>query len=104
MKTFLILLLFVSILINSCCKKAKEAVVETKTITKEYATAVTKAPDKTKVLTELVSIRQAINMYKAENGKPPESLSDLPVKIKNIKEYEYDSETGEVKHNYYTKL
>ncbi|MEJ2307460.1 MAG: hypothetical protein P8Y62_10495 [candidate division WOR-3 bacterium] len=104
MKTFLILLLFVSILINSCCKKGKEAVVETKTITKEYATAVTKAPDKAKVLTELVSIRQAINMYKVENGKLPESLSDLPVKIENIKEYEYNHETGKVTNKYYTNL
>jgi hypothetical protein len=90
-------------LISSCCKKAKDAVVETKTITKEYAKGVTKAPDKTKVITELASIRQAINMYKVENEKFPESLSDLSIKIENIKEYEYNPETGEVKHKYYSK-
>ena len=91
-------------LISFGCKKAKDAVIETKTVTKEYATGVTKVPDKTKVVTELASLRQAINMYKAENGKIPERLSDLPVKVKDIKEYEYNSETGKVTNKYYPNL
>jgi hypothetical protein len=103
MKIFLIFLLFISVLANSCCGKAKEAAVETKTITKEYAKGITKVPSKTRVITELASLRQAINIYKVENEKFPESLSDLSIKIENIKEYEYDPETGKVKHKYYQK-
>jgi len=88
---------------SSCCNKAGEAIIETKTITKEYAKGVTKAPGKAEVITELASIRQAINMYKVENSKFPESLSDLSIKIRNIKEYEYNPETGEVRNRHYLK-
>jgi hypothetical protein len=104
MKIFLIFLFFISVLISSCCDKAKEAAVETKTITKEYAKGITKVPSKTRVITELASLKQAINMYKVENEKFPESLSDLSIKVKDIKEYEYNPETGKVTNKYYPNL
>jgi len=43
-------------------------------------------------------------MYKVENEKFPESLSELQVKVKDINEYEYDSQKGKVKSKYYPKL
>jgi hypothetical protein len=104
MKKFLIFLIFIIALLSFGCKKTKEAVIETKTVTKDYATAVTKAPSKTRTLTELVSLRRAIEMYKVENQKFPESLSELQVKVKDINEYEYDSQKGKVKSKYYPKL
>ena len=104
MKKFLILLSFIFILLNSGCEKVKEATIETKTVTKEYAKGVAEVPNKTRVVTELASLRQAIKIYQVENEKLPESLSDLSVTIKNINEYEYDSEKGIVKSKHYPKL
>lgn len=104
MKSFLIFLSFISFLISSGCKKTKDAVIETKTVTKEYAKGVAKVPSKTRVVTELASLRQAIKMYQVENEKFPESLSDLPVKVKDINEYDYDNGTGKVKNKYYPKF
>jgi hypothetical protein len=104
MKRFLIFLSFIFVLLNFGCKKAKEAVIETKTVTKEYTKGVAEIPGKARVVTELASLRQAINMYKAQNEKYPESLSDLPVKVKDINEYEYDSGKGKVKSKHYLKL
>lgn len=91
-------------LVTSGCGKGKEAAQETETVVKEYSNAVTKAPSKTKVLTELASIRKAIKMYKVENEKYPEELSDLPVKIKEPEEYKYNPETGKVKSKFYPNL
>ena len=104
MKKILILLSFIFVLLTFGCKKAKDAVIETKTVTKEYAKGVAKVPSKTRVITELASLRQAIKMYKVENEKFPESLSDLYVKVKDINGYEYDSGKGTVKSKHYPKL
>ena len=104
MKRFLIFISFISVLVSFGCKKAKDATIETKTITKEYAKGVAAVPGKTRTVTELASLREAIKMYKVENEKFPESLSDLPVAIKDINEYEYDAGTGKVKSRFYPKL
>jgi hypothetical protein len=104
MKIYLIFLLFISVFITNGCKKSKDVVIETKTTTKEYAKGIAEVPSKTKVLTELASIRQAIKMYKVENEKYPENLSDLKVKIGDVEDYDYDSETGKVKSRYYPKM
>jgi hypothetical protein len=104
MKTYLIFLLFIFVFVLSGCKESKDVVIETKTITKEYTKGVAEVPSKTRVLTELASLRQAIKMYKVENEKYPESLSDLKVKIRDVEDYEYDSETGKVKSRYYPKM
>ena len=104
MKNLLIFLICISILANYGCKKVKDATIETKTVTKDYAKGITKVPSKTRVVTELTSLRQAIGMYKVQNGKNPESLSDLTVKVKDIHEYEYDSEKGTVKSKFYPNL
>jgi hypothetical protein len=104
MKKFLIFLSFTSVLINSGCKKAKDAVIETKTVTKEYAKGMAKVPSKTRVVTELASLRQAIKMYKVEHENFPESLSDLSVKVKDINAYEYNPKTGKVTSKYYPTL
>jgi hypothetical protein len=103
MKSFLIFLSFIIVLLTFGCKKAKEATIETKTVTKEYVKGVAEVPSKTRVITELASLRQAIKMYKVENEKFPESLSDLSVKVKDINEYEYDPNTGKVTSKYYLK-
>jgi hypothetical protein len=103
MKTFLIFLLLIFITGFFGCKKSKDVVIETKTITKEYVKGAEEIPKKTRVITELASLRQAIKMYKVQNEKYPESLSDLKVKVKDIQDYEYDSETGQVKSRYYPK-
>lgn len=86
------------------CKKAKDSVIETKTITKEYTKGIAKVPSKTRALTELASLRQAIKMYQVEKEKYPEKLSDLPVKIKDVNDYDYDSQTGNVKSKYYPEM
>ena len=91
-------------MLNFGCKKVKDATIETKTVTKEYAKGVAAVPSKTRAVTELASLRQAIKMYKVKNEKYPESLSDLPVKVKDVKEYEYDSGKGTVKSKFYPKL
>jgi hypothetical protein len=104
MKNFLIFLSFISVLVSFGCKKAKDAAIETKTVTKEYAKGVTKVPSKTRALTELASLRQAIKMYKVGNEKFPDSLSVLSIKVKDINEYEYNPETGKVKSRFYPKL
>ncbi len=104
MKIFLFFLAFIYILLSLGCKKAKDSVVETKTITKEYTKGIAKVPSKTRVLTELASLRQAIKMYQVEKEKYPETLSDLPVKIKDINDYNYDSRTGKVKSRYYPEM
>lgn len=106
MKNFLIFLLFIALLIGNSCKKPKNAVKESEAITNGYAKAkgIAKVPNKTRVLTELASLRQMIWMYQLEEGEFPESLSDLSVKVKDINEYEYDSEKGKVTSKYYPKL
>jgi len=43
-------------------------------------------------------------MYKVENEKYPESLSDLSVKIKDANDYDYNSQTGKVKSRYYPNM
>ena len=43
-------------------------------------------------------------MYKVKNEKYPERLSDLPIEVKDINEYEYDSQTGKVKSRFYPNL
>lgn len=104
MKKFLIFLSFVFILTASGCKNSRDAAIETKTVVKEYADGLAKVPSKTTAVTELASLRQAINIYKVENEKYPESLSDLPVKIESPDDYEYDSRTGKVKSKRYPNL
>jgi len=104
MKSFLIFLSIIFILVTLGCKKTKDSVIETKTITKEYTKGIAKVPSKTRVLTELASLRQAIKMYEVENEKYPERLSDLSVKIKDANDYDYNSQTGKVKSRYYPKM
>lgn len=101
MKTFLIFLSVVFVLAASGCKNSRDAAIETKTIVKEYSKGLAKLPSKTTAVTELASLRQAINIYKVENEKYPENLSDLHVKIENPGDYEYDSQTGKVKSKHY---
>jgi len=104
MKRLLIFLSFIFVLLNFGCKKAKDAVIETKTVTKEYAKGVAAVPGKTRAVTELASLREAIKMYKVENEKYPEKLSDLPLKVMKPEDYEYNPETGQIKSKYYPKL
>jgi len=104
MKTSLIFLSFIFIITTLGCKKSKDVVIETKTITKEYVKGVAEVPNKTRAITELASLRQAIKMYKVQNEKYPESLSDLRVKVKDVEDYEYDFETGKVKSRHYPKM
>ena len=91
-------------MLNLGCKKAKDATIETKTITKEYAKGLAAVPSKTRTVAELASLRRAIEMYKVKNEKYPERLSDLPIEVKDINEYEYDSQTGKVKSRFYPNL
>ncbi len=104
MKRFLILLSFIFVLLNFGCKKAKDAVIETKTITKEYTKGLAKLPSKTKTVTDLASLREAIKMYKVKNEKFPEKLSDLPLKVMKPEDYEYNPETGQIKSKHYPKM
>ena len=104
MKRVFIFLSFISVLVSFGCKKVKDATTETKTVTKEYTKGVAAVPSKTRVVTDLASLRRAIKMYKVENEKFPESLSDLRVKIKDVHEYEYNSQTGKVKSRFYPKM
>jgi hypothetical protein len=104
MKTFLIFLSVILVLVASGCKNSRDAAIETKTIVKDYADGLSKLPSKTTAITELASLRQAINMYKIEKGTYPESLSDLHVKIGNPEDYEYNSQTGKVKSKHYPNL
>jgi TATA-box binding protein (TBP) (component of TFIID and TFIIIB) len=99
------LLIFLSLFfIVSGCKSSRDAARETKTVVKEYAKGLATAPSKTKAVTELASLRQAINIYKLEKGTFPEELSDLPVKIENPDDYEYNFQTGKVKSKQYPNL
>ena len=104
MKGFLIFLSFISVLISLGCKKVKDATIETKTVTKEYAKGVAAVPGKARTVAALAEIRHAINMYNVENQKYPEKLSDLPLKVMKPENYEYNSETGKIKSKYYPKL
>lgn len=56
------------------------------------------AIDKTKVATDLASLRKAIGLYKADHeGEPPSSLDDLGVSgLHYADAYVYDAETGTV--------
>ncbi|MEO0293542.1 MAG: hypothetical protein ABIN61_04880 [candidate division WOR-3 bacterium] len=104
MKNFLIFLFSIFIVVESGCKKAKEPLQETKTIIKEYARGIVKLPDKTKTITELTTIRQALEIYKAEKGEYPQTLSELQINVENLSAYEYDPEKGKVKSKYYPNL
>jgi len=104
MKTFLIFLSVVFILTAFGCKNSRDAAIETKTVVKDYANGLAKVPSKTTAVTELASLRQALNIYKVGHEKYPENLSDLPVKIENPDDYEYDSQTGKVKSKHYPNL
>ncbi len=95
---------FVCLLFLSGCKEGKEAVKETDKIVKDYSKGLIEAPKKTKILTEIATIRQALEIYRIENGEYPESLSVLPIKIKEIDKYQYDSESGKVKSKHYPNL
>lgn len=94
----------ISFLISFGCKKVKDATIETKTVTKEYAKGVAAVPGKAKTVAALTEIRHALNMYRVENEKYPEKLSDLPLKVINPEQYEYNPETGKIKSKYYPKL
>lgn len=104
MKRFLIFLSIISVLSSSGCKKAKDATIETKTVTKEYAKGVAAVPGKAKTVAALAEIRHAINMYRVEKGKYPEKLSDLPLKVTTPEHFEYNPETGKIKSKYYPNL
>jgi hypothetical protein len=104
MKTYLIFLSVLLVLTASGCKKGRDAAIETKTVVKQYADGMSKFPSKTTAITELASMRQAINMYKVEHEEYPESLSDLNMKIENPDNYEYNSQTGKVKSKHYPNL
>ncbi len=94
----LLLLLFTN------CKEGKNALRETDKIVKDYSTNLIEAPKKTKIILEIASIRQALEIYQIENEKFPESLSDLPIKIKDTSEYKYNPETGKVTSHHYPNL
>jgi len=102
MMKLIVLLILIAFLPG--CKQGKEAVKETKKIVKDYSNGLIEAPKKTRIITEIASIRKAINMYRIENNKYPESLSELSVKIKDTAEYQYNPETGRVKSKHYPEL
>ena len=92
------------IIFLSGCREGEEAIQEADKIVKDYSKGLVEAPKKTKILTEIAVIRKALEIYKIENGKYPESLGDLPIKIKEVDEYQYDSESGKVKSKHYPNL
>ena len=92
------------IILLSGCSKGEEAIQEADKIVKEYSKGLVEAPKKIKILTEIAVIRKALEIYKIENGKYPESLGDLPIKIKDPEEYQYNKETGKVKSKNYPNL
>ena len=92
------------IIFLSGCSEGEEAIQEADKIVKDYSKGLVEAPKKTKILTEIAVIRKSLEIYKIENGKYPESLSELQIKIKEVDEYQYDSESGKVKSKNYPNL
>lgn len=99
-----LLLLILLFFVPSCSKENNEKSESAGEITKKYAKGVVEVPKKAQVITELHSIRRAIEMFKVDKERCPEELSELPIKIKYPEEYEYDHETGEVKSKHYPDL
>lgn len=81
------------------CREAKEDL-------EEYGETIMTMPDRTRVLSDLTRIRQALELYKVENdGKYPDSISELNLeRLYYTDEYEYDSSTGKVTSNSYPTL
>ncbi len=92
------------IIFLSGCREGEEAIQEADKIVKDYSKGLVEAPKKTRVITEITTIRKALEIYKIENGKYPESLSEVQIKIKEVDEYQYDSESGKVKSKHYPNL
>jgi hypothetical protein len=92
------------IIFLSGCREGEEASQEADKIVKDYSKGLVEAPKKTKILTEIAVIRKSLEIYKIENGKYPESLSELQIRIKEVDEYQYDSESGKVKSKNYPNL
>jgi len=99
------LLIFTLIIIFlSGCSEGREAVHEADKIVKDYSKGLIEAPKKTEIITEIATVRKELEIYKIDNGKYPESLSELQIKIKYPDEYKYDKETGNVKSKNYPNL
>ena len=95
---------FIFLLFLIGCSEGREAAREADKIVKDYSKGLVEAPIKTKILTEIATIRKVLEIYKIENGKYPEKLGDLPIKIKDPDEYQYDRDTGKVKCKKYPNL
>jgi hypothetical protein len=96
------LLIFTLIIIFlSGCSEGREAVREADKIVKDYSEGLIEAPKKTEIITEIAIIRKALEIYKIDKGRYPESLTELKIKIKYPDEYQYDKENGKVKSKNY---
>ncbi len=79
---------------------------ETKKDLEDYEHAVMHLPARARVLSDVTTIRRAIEFYRVENeGKYPDSISELNLKdLYYDDEYNYDSSTGKVTSKNYPTL
>ena len=96
--------LVIILILFSGCSKGKEAVKEADEIVKDYARGLVKVPKKIRILTEIASLRQAVEVYRIDNGQYPDKLTDLTIRIDNPDEYIYDPKTGKLKSKHYPNL
>jgi len=95
-KTLLMLLL--SVLIVAGCSDAKKETVET-------AKKAMELPDKAGVVSDIVMLRNAVNLHYAQKGYFPESLEQLNLNLNNpTEDFIYDQSNGNVKHKDYSQL
>lgn len=98
MKKIIILFFVAAAILSSGCSDTKEEAVET---AKEVMTL----PDKAEVISDLVKIRNEVNLYYSQKGYFPESLSGLNLELYcPVEDYVYDAEKGTVKHKDYSQL
>ncbi len=97
MKKIIIIVILFSIFIIGCSDS---------TSTIQSATKKTiELPDKARVINDLMTIRNAVNEYYADNLKYPETLEKLDLNIYfPIEDFIYNMNTGIVKNKYYKNL
>ncbi|MGE3063514.1 MAG: lipoprotein [bacterium] len=97
MKKIILIILTAVLILTGCSDAVNEG---SKTAKKAL-----ELPDRAEVISDLVKIRNSVNLYYTEKGYFPESIQDLNLDLYcPTEDYNYDFETGSVKHKDFSQL
>lgn len=97
MKRIIIPALFAFFLLSGCS--------DARNVGEKTAKKVLELPDKSEVISDLVKIRNSVNMFYMQKGYFPESLDELNLDLYcPLEDFNYNLENGTVNHKDYSQL